>query len=96
MCYNCANACLDEKDIESLRNCIRLTIECAAICQSADGILLMDRNSLDIYCRLCAEICLDCAEECWRHAALGMEHCRICAEACCKCAEACLQMIAPR
>jgi hypothetical protein len=92
MCYQCADACLEEKDVAALTVCIRLDFESAAACRSAAEIMLLDGRSADAYCQLCADICTACAEECEKHAVMGMEHCRICAKACRQCADICLQM----
>ena len=94
MCNQCANACLEEKEVDMLRACIRIDLECAAICRATAGIMMLDGEYVDTLCQLCADICTACAEECRRHAEMGMEHCRICAEACEQCAEECIHMSA--
>jgi len=92
MCNQCADACLEEPEIAKLRECIRLDMECAALCRSAAELMMIDGKYADALCRLCAEICTACAEECDKHAKMGMEHCRVCAQACRQCAEECLHM----
>jgi hypothetical protein len=94
MCYQCASACLEEKEADKLKLCIRLDLECAAICRSTTEIMMMDGSYSDAFCQVCADICTACAEECAKHAEMGMEHCRICAEACRQCAEECIHMSA--
>lgn len=94
MCNQCASACLEEKDIASLRECIKLDLECAAICRATSEIMTMDGQYVDALCQICADICTTCAEECERHAKMGMEHCRVCAEACRQCAEECIHVSA--
>jgi len=40
-------------------------------------------------CRLCAEVCTACGDECGKH---PMDHCQACAQACRACADACRRM----
>jgi len=94
MCNQCASSCLEEKDVTSLKECIRMDLECAAICRATAEIMTMDGKYIDALCQICADICTACAEECERHAKMGMEHCRVCAEACRQCAEECIHMSA--
>jgi hypothetical protein len=94
MCNQCATSCLDEKEVEKLRACIKLDLECAAVCRATAEIMEMDGKYVDAFCQLCADICTSCAEECDKHAQMGMEHCRICADACRQCAEECIHMSA--
>lgn len=94
MCNQCADACLEEKEVYNLKDCIRLDLECAAICRSATEIMTLDGKYAETLCQLCADSCGACADECEKHAQMGMEHCRICAEACRRCAEECIQMTA--
>ena len=71
-----------------LERCIRLDIDCAAICELAAGFVARGSEHAEHILRECADICNDCAEECEKHGH-HMEHCRKCAEACRACAEAC-------
>ena len=91
-CSNCAIACLEEENVGELRQCIRLDLECAAVCRAAAEVMSMQGTSSAHLCRVCADICSACADECSKHAEMGMDHCRECAEACRKCAEACESM----
>ncbi len=86
-CNYCTTACLEEDDVKMMAQCIRLDIDCAAICSltasfiargSAHGIHLL---------RECAEICNLCAAECEKHK--HMQHCADCASACRACEQAC-------
>jgi hypothetical protein len=90
-CNACADACLLEADIDKLRRCIRLDLDCLDIC-SATARLLSRRQTVDkhLHAQLeaCARVCASCGEECRRHAA-SHEHCRVCAEACSKCEAQC-------
>lgn len=91
-CNECAIACLEEQDVNMLTKCIRLDIDCSAICQTVMGFI--SRSSLHTQHLLseCAEICDACAAACREHE--HMSHCRQCAEACVTCADACRSNIA--
>ena len=88
-CEHCANACLSERDVKKMADCIRLDRDCADICWSSAGWMSRDSQFAADLCRLCAEICDACGAECEKHEA---EHCQHCAEACRRCAEECRQM----
>ncbi|MBB1647411.1 four-helix bundle copper-binding protein [Sphingobacterium siyangense] len=94
MCNQCTVACLNEKDVEHLKKCIQLNLECAAICSAAVNVLSLDGKFSKELCRLCIDICNACADECEKHVAMGMEHCKQCADACRECAKACKEMLA--
>lgn len=89
-CDYCAQACLAEPDAALLAHCIKLDIDCSALCSLAAGA--MGRNSafVDDICALCAAACDMCAAECEQHA---MAHCRQCAIACRRCADQCRLMV---
>jgi hypothetical protein len=88
-CAQCATACTQEKDIKMMAACIRLDMECEAICRAAAEMMSHDSAKSKEICRICADICNECGKECAKH---QMDHCQKCAEACRKCAEACLAM----
>lgn len=91
-CNECAVACLEEQDVDMLTHCIRLDIDCSAICQSLMGFVARSSDHADHLLNECAEICDTCAEECRKHE--HMEHCRRCAEACVTCADLCRSSVA--
>lgn len=93
-CNHCATACLNEVDVKMLARCIKLDIDCAAICQLTAAYVARDSEHAHHLLKECAEICEACADECEKHAKHGMEHCRVCAETCRRCAEECMQMAA--
>lgn len=93
-CMYCASSCLKETDIDMLRDCIRLDLECATLCRTAAEVMQLEGINMRAICELCASICTACAEECERHASHGMEHCRKCAQICRECADICLSMSA--
>jgi hypothetical protein len=94
-CYHCATKCLQCENAhiwvnrsKDHRNTIRL--DCADMCLVAAKMMSAKSIfSIDV-CKLCAEICGKCAEECRNHTEI--EHCEDCIEACLKCAEECRKM----
>ncbi len=84
-CNHCFDSCLKHEDPQ-LNECLRLTRECAEICEYT--AVAMSKNSpfIDQYCHLCVDVCMACIKECEKH---EHSHCRLCAEACRKCVETC-------
>ena len=74
-----------------MARCIRLDMECAALCYAAAQLMSLGSAHAPSICRICAEACEACAEECSKH---DDKHCQECAAACRKCAEACRRMAA--
>jgi hypothetical protein len=91
-CNHCASSCLQEKDADQLSYCVRLDMECAAICRASAELMTYGSQHANAICQICGELCLQCAEECEKHE--HMDHCRQCALACRHCAEECLAMAA--
>jgi hypothetical protein len=93
-CTSCADACLAEKMVNELRQCIRLNLDCADICNVTGRIATRRTSSDEAMIRrmldACAAACRLCGAECERHASKH-EHCRICADACKSCLEACVK-----
>ncbi|MDQ3109241.1 MAG: four-helix bundle copper-binding protein [Bacteroidota bacterium] len=85
-CNTCSTACLDEKDVKMMANCIKLDMDCAQICAITAAFVARNSDHATHLMKECAEICGKCATECEKH---EMAHCRACAEACRKCEEAC-------
>lgn len=90
VCMDCHSDCLNEHDLKMLRRCIRLTDDCTAICLLAIKAMASDSEFANQICKLCAEICTACADECEKHN--HMEHCKKCSEICSNCAQECLKM----
>jgi len=93
LCNHCASSCLQEKDVKMMARCIQLDMECAAVCYTAAQLMSLGSNRAEEYCRMCADICRECGEECGKH---KMEHCRECAEASKRCAHECSHMAVAR
>ena len=72
-----------------MTGCIRLDMDCAAICRLAAGYMARGSEFAHELCRLCAEICEACGRECGKH---PQEHCQACAQACRRCATECNRM----
>jgi hypothetical protein len=88
-CSHCATACLQEPDVKAMARCIALDIDCAEICRLASAAMARDSEHAQAICRLCADMCEACGEECGKH---QMDHCQACAQACRRCAQECLRM----
>lgn len=96
-CTACADACLSERHVETLISCIRLNLDCAAVCAATGSVVARankagNRQPLEAQLTTCIAFCRACAGECARHAE-RLKHCRIAADACSKCAEACAEML---
>jgi hypothetical protein len=90
-CNYCAAACTREKDPGMMAECIRLDMECAAICYAAAQLMSFKSSQSKAICSICSEICIACADECSKH---QHDHCRDCAQQCRACAEYCRRMAA--
>lgn len=86
-CNNCSTACLEEKDVQKMKACIRLDMDCAQICSVTADFISRDSDHAKHLMKECAEICRKCAAECAKHA--DMDHCKACAEMCRSCADEC-------
>lgn len=88
-CAQCASACIAEGQLPEMEKCIRLDLDCSALCRFTSEALGRETQFMSDFCELCARICDACADECGRHPA---DHCRVCSDACRVCAEACRAM----
>jgi hypothetical protein len=98
ICTTCADACLSEKDVERLTTCIRLNLDCTAICSATATVMARankvgHRQLLEAQLTTCVAFCRACASECERHGAMH-KHCQLCAATCTACAEACSELLA--
>jgi len=97
-CTACADACLSEGDMERLIACVRLNLDCVAVC-TATGSILARANKvgalqlLEAQLTTCIAFCRACAVECEKHAEMH-KHCKVCAETCAACVAACDEMLA--
>ena len=88
-CDHCSTACLKEPDVKEMAECIRLDMDCAAICRLAASYMARGSDFAKQLCSLCADICEACGKECARH---QHPHCQECAKACQQCADECRRM----
>ena len=88
-CDHCSTACLHEDEVKKVTRCIALDMDCAAICRLASSFMSRDSDFAKPLCKLCAEICQACGDECAKH---PMRHCQDCAKACHRCAAECTSM----
>jgi hypothetical protein len=84
-CTACADACLAEDDVASLRTCIRRDLDCADIAGTTGAVLArqvaQDPGLVRVVLEACTVAAKRCAAECEEHAATH-EHCRLCAQVC--------------
>jgi hypothetical protein len=74
-----------------MSRCIELDMQCAAICYASAQLMSLGSDKANEVCRICADICDACGEECGKH---QNEHCKECAQACRQCANECRKMAA--
>jgi hypothetical protein len=89
ICNHCASSCTQEEDVKMMARCIQLDMECAAICYAAAQLMSLGSSKAEEFCRICADICEECGNECGKH---KTQHCQECAEMCHRCAEECRRM----
>ncbi|WP_417848633.1 four-helix bundle copper-binding protein [Thalassoglobus sp.] len=77
---------LDEQSDNDCPRCCRECIDLCLLC--AQAIARNSRFSEEI-CKLCADACEWCAEQCGAH---DHDHCQKCAEACRACVKSCRSM----
>ena len=90
LCNYCASSCLKEQNVKMMARCIQLDTECSILCYTAAQLMSAGSTRAQEICRLCAQLCRECADECESH---DSEHCRECAKACRHCAEECMETI---
>jgi hypothetical protein len=92
ICTSCADACLAEQMVAELRQCIRLNLDCADVCDAFARLGTRRTGSNEEVIRTlldaCITACRICGDECRKHAS-EHEHCRVCAESCQACEAAC-------
>jgi hypothetical protein len=98
-CLNCLQACvadadadLVEENVDELRTCIALCLDCADVCDVTARALSRPAHwDLLVVARLleaCVRVCTTCADECAKHAD-HHRHCAICERSCRACLQAC-------
>lgn len=90
-CDRCLSACLLERDVAPLVQCIALDLECAALCRLLAGFADRGSKFAPQLATACKAVCAVCADECERH---EHAHCQRCVAACRACFDACDALIA--
>jgi hypothetical protein len=72
---------------------IGLLLDCADICRTSAAFMLRGSERYQLTCRICAEICLACAESCERMGSSD-ETMLQCAQECRRCQQSCERMAA--
>lgn len=85
-CNYCANACLNDNDVQEMVDCMRMNHVCAEVCGTLSHLLMTDYKDIRELMEYCIRTCERCAEECEKH---DQQHCKECAKACRECVEAC-------
>lgn len=95
-CTSCADACLAEPDVVSMRRCIRDDLDCADICQATSRVLARqtagDPALVRALLEACIQACDSCGASCEEHRD-HHEHCAICADVCTACGQACRALL---
>lgn len=95
-CTACADSCLSEMHVDTLRRCIRTNMDCADVCGATARVLSRHTGATPgmtlALVEACLQACQSCAGECAMHADMH-EHCRVCETACRTCAEACRSLL---
>ncbi len=87
-CERCATACLAERDVAAMVDCITLDRDCADLCRVVATLAARNSRFATLVASVLATVCHACAEECSLH---DMKHCKVCAGACRSCAAACAE-----
>jgi hypothetical protein len=100
---DCLQACtadvdanLAEPNVIEMVKCIRLCLDCVAVCTATLGVTSRqtsyDPSVAKPLLEACIATCKSCGDECERHAPMH-EHCRVCAGACRRCERACRKLL---
>ncbi len=89
-CNDCFNGCLEEKNIDAMKECIRLDKECSIICGTTLELIHAGGHFMKEILSLCEKACRACANECSK---FHEDHCKECAKACNECAKACSEFL---
>jgi hypothetical protein len=92
VCLQTVMHCLEMGGEHAQPQHIRLMLDCAEICETSANFMLRNSPLHGRTCGLCAEICVQCAEDCERFK--DDEMMQQCAQVCRRCAESCERMAA--
>ena len=95
-CTTCADADLAEDDVNEMRTCIALCLNCADVCQVTARVLSRPAHWEHFVAhrllQACVRTCTSSAEECAKHAE-HHRHCAICEKVCRVCIQACSALL---
>jgi hypothetical protein len=91
-CLAMVTYCLQKGGAHAEQSHIRLLLDCAEICQISENFMLRVSPFHKRTCGICAEICMQCAQDCARFG--DDAQMQACADTCRRCAESCQQMAA--
>lgn len=97
-CWQCHRLCLEtaiyllalEEEADAKQEKVRLLLSCAEICQSTANLLLLGAGVYQQACKLCADLCEQCAGLFGPD--LEDRQMQLCFDACCRCAASCQKM----
>lgn len=84
-CKSCIGECLEGLNADDMASLIKVQTNCAAITLLSVDFMSNGSDFVNPLCKLCAEVCIDCAVECEKY--IHLEHCKRCAIVCRKSAE---------
>src|SRR4030095_8744871 len=84
VCDHCASACLKEENVNEMARCIKLGMECAAMCRTTAQFMSLESEHANAISQFVADILNAFSEECGKHSS---DHCRIFSEICYHCSE---------
>ncbi len=85
-CETCADACLDEVNVDHMKGCIRMDRDCADICTITARFIARNSMHAPMMLEQCIALCKACEDECRKH---EHAHCLKCADACHECHQRC-------
>jgi hypothetical protein len=91
ICVETISHCLGIGGRHASEDHIGLLEDCSQICQTSADFMLRGSERHRETCRVCADICVQCAQDCDRLAGRDATMTR-CAETCRRCAESCMAM----
>lgn len=90
-CAQMINHCLQKGGLHASPDHIRTLMDCAEICSVAADFMIRNSDLHPSTCRVCAEVCMACAQSCERLDSQD-EMMKSCAEICRQCADSCEKM----
>ena len=89
-CKSCFNRCLEEQSLDVMRKCLKVTVECANVCELTASSIMFEGDFSPEMLDICISSCEACRIECSTHNNI---YCAECAAMCGECSEACRKYI---